>query len=172
MTWNGYMRSRFAFVAALGLFGVGPYAVDANPLDVGGMRVAWSHRDGAVIFDVSAPTTGWVAVGFNDVDSIIGADLVMMRIVDGALEVQNRFVVATGDHRPVEEIGGVSIVLGVEGELSEGRIGMRVVLDPRGEGSHHYSLAPGSEIVLINAYSVSPDFQHHSRMRRHVRVRL
>ncbi len=172
MKMNRRTRPRLAIALAVGLFGAGHEAVGANPIDVGGMHIAWSHGNGAITFDVNAPTTGWVAVGFNETDSIVGADLVLMRIVDGKVEVQNSFVVAAGDYRPVGEVGGVSIVLSTEGGLSDGRIAMRVVLDTRGAAPHHYALGPGSEIVLIAAYSVSPDFRHHSRMRRHVRVRL
>ena len=150
----------------------GSHAAYGNSIEVGGMSISWHHESQSVHFTVEAPTTGWVAIGFNDTDDIVGADLIMMRVVNGIVETRNWSVVAAGDPRPVEERGGASIVIGADGRIEGESIHFEVSLRSDGETPLHFPLEPGSELFLIAAYSVSTDFDHHSRMRRHLRVTL
>lgn len=164
------MARRWRRLLAWGLFGLSAGGAAANPVEAGGIRAQWRHREDTVEFTVTAPTTGWVAIGFNEVDSIVGAELVMMRAEAGGVYASHRNVLGAGDPRPVEQLGRASAVLAAGGAIASGRATFRLRL-------HHDlgappSLAPGSELVLILAYSVSPDFDHHSRVRRHIRVRL
>jgi hypothetical protein len=46
-------------------------------IEVNGMTVEWQHRNGAVIFTISAPTQGWVTLGFNDKDDIVHTNLIL-----------------------------------------------------------------------------------------------
>lgn len=144
----------------------------ANPIETGGMTVSWEHREDGIEFSLTAPTTGWVAVGFNDSDDIVGADLVMARVESGQSEARHFYVVRAGDPRPVESLGESSIVRNVDGRISDGVVEVHVRLDPALGPGRSFDLSPGTNLYLIVAYSVSQDFDHHSRMRRHVEVEL
>ena len=164
------MAKRWPRLVALSLFGLSAGSADANPVDVGGIRVQWRHSEDTVEFTVTAPTSGWVAVGFNEVDNIVGAELVMMRAEAGGVHASHRSVLGAGDDRPVELLGRGSAIVAADGAVASGRATFRLRL--RHDLGAAPSLAPGSELILILAYSVSPDFDHHSRVRRHIRVRL
>lgn len=55
--------------------------MEEKKIEVGGMTVEWSLQSGGrFICTVSAPTRGWVAVGFNTRDDIVGANLIMASV--------------------------------------------------------------------------------------------
>ncbi len=144
----------------------------ANPITVEGMQVSWEHRDTSVEFVVKAPTKGWVAVGFNEVDSIVGAELIMAGVKGDETQSEHFYVVGPGDPRPVSSLNRVSMVTNAKGSVDKGAIEVTLRLDSGVDLNRSLSLRPGTRLYLILAYSVSPDFDHHSRMRRHVAVEL
>ena len=116
-------------------------------IDVAGMHVAWRFVDDAIEFTATAPTTGWVAVGFNTKDDIVGANLVMGAVQHGILQIADKYVVDFGDPR---------------------RFRLPITASDR----YHLNLQPGTTLYLIAAYSMDDDFAHHSRMRKHVQITL
>lgn len=158
------------FVLALYWFVLFATNSTAHELEVDGMRISWSYREDEIEITLSAPTEGWVAVGFNTVDDIVGAELVMARTTGAETYAEHRYVVAPGDHRPVTSMGRLSMVKSAEGIVVDGRVEITLRLFPEHAALPEIRLNPGQRLYLILAYSVSPDFNHHSRMRRHVEV--
>ena len=146
--------------------------VRAASLEIEGMQVAWEHRDGGIEFILEAPTQGWVAIGFNEVNSIVGADLIMAGIRDGQTRAEHLFVEDFGAPRPVRDLGRASKVRSVRAQLQGESIAVALLLDQLVNAELSRDLHSGREIYLIVAYSISPDFDHHSRMRRHLAVKL
>lgn len=169
---------RSGLILALSTLGIlEPAAQAAMGVEAGGMRVTWDfvleEETGRLLrLVVRAPTEGWVAVGFNSVDDIVGAELVMARVVAGRAEADNRWVVAAGDHRSVTDLGMASRILSVQEGQTRVGIEMRIDLLPQVEEASRMRLERGTVLYLIVAYSVSPDFYHHSRFRRHIRIVL
>lgn len=125
------------------------------------MFASWVDEGPVLVVTLSAPTTGWVAIGFNRGPELAGARLVMAS-VQGATALAEEHVAAPPEHfrvddlrvRSAREVSGrtevtveVPRVRGVPGELR---------LDEASVGH------------LILAFSESDDFQHHSRMRVHL----
>ena len=50
------------------------------------MDFEWTIEEGKLSFALSAPTTGWVLVGFNKERTLQGARLVFLRLRDGKAE--------------------------------------------------------------------------------------
>lgn len=136
------------------------------------MSVNWRVVNDVIEFETSAPTLGWVALGFNATDDIENANLIMGAVVDGVARVEDRYVVAVGDHRQVEAIGGTNALMHASGEEQNGSTTIRFALPIKAVDDYHMHLQSGTEIYLIAAYSVDDDFAHHSRMRQHLRITL
>ncbi len=136
------------------------------------MTVSWQIEGDVIHITASAPTTGWLAVGFNTEDTIVGANLIMGAVVDAAVHVEDRYVVAAGDPRAVTELGGISAVDAPAGSESQGQTTISFRMPTQAVDAYHLALHQGSTLYLIAAYSVDDDFAHHSRMRRHVEVTL
>ncbi|MBX2796950.1 MAG: hypothetical protein KTR31_04750 [Myxococcales bacterium] len=128
-----------------------------------GLQASWGVRGEELVVELDASTTGWMVVGFNDRDHIVGADLTFARVVEGRGELFDHHVFGVGDHRPH----------GNEGRLlahaqREGRTALRFALPLKPAQGR----ALAGDLWLVLAWSVSPDLDHHSRVRRHVQIRL
>ncbi len=135
-----------------------------NLVEQGGVVFAWRIEDGVLHGMMEAPTTGWVAVGFNDVPQLRGTRLIMGAI-DGRVVVE--------EHRAlVPDHVRTAIVPGATGSEQGGRstLVFAIPLDPGRPGE--VVLKPGMSVHLTLAYSRSDDFFHHSSMRTAVGVTL
>ena len=159
------------------LSAIGNGAADEQPgnrqrggsLAIEGIEVAWAFTDALLTVTVSAPTGGWVAVGFNSRDDIVGSELFMAARQGESQVAEQHAVTRAGVHPPVENLGRRSALVNYtidqrSSPLPSGTTA-RFTIDPARVPA--VPLTPGSEVVLILAYSVSPDFDHHSRVRRH-----
>ncbi|MGB0521392.1 MAG: DOMON domain-containing protein [Flammeovirgaceae bacterium] len=138
-----------------------------NTLAVEKMNIEWEREADLIHFKLTAPTTGWLAVGFNDKNDILHADLKMLRVKHGKTEGLDLYVVGFGNPKPDDTLGGTNSLLRLSGseQKNQTRISFSIQLD-----DEHYSdgkLNFSKPIWFIAAYSVSDDFGHHSIMRRH-----
>ncbi|MEL6588524.1 MAG: DOMON domain-containing protein [Bacteroidota bacterium] len=137
-----------------------------------GMEVSWQIEGSKVWIEVHAPTTGWLGISFNQSEEIVGSYLLMGRIQDGKAEVVEHYTLARGDYRPISMLGGGEAVQDVSGGERDGSSWIRFSIPIDGDGPYRRTLGLGSEHVMQMAYSQDDDFQHHSRMRTSVKVRL
>ncbi|MEO0573429.1 MAG: DOMON domain-containing protein [Bacteroidota bacterium] len=147
--------------------------VFGQDISVGGMDITWEFMGTDEIrFTATAPDDGWVALGFNDKDDIVGCNLIMVSVHDEAIISEEFFVKGVGDPKPVYTVGSSSqhqVTAGSEkGEKTTISFSMPTVkIDDK-----HYNLRKGDVIWLICAYSMEDEFDHHSRMRKHIKITL
>ncbi|MDR2549299.1 MAG: DOMON domain-containing protein [Desulfobulbus sp.] len=86
-------KSAFALLgaASLSLLLAGNlHAVEyQHSLTAGQMSFAWSVAGDNLAVKLSAPTTGWVAVGFNPTDTMKDANIVIGYVKDGKVEISD-----------------------------------------------------------------------------------
>lgn len=130
-----------------------------------GFTLEWTHISGGVEFSLTAPTTGWVAVGFTEGQSIVDTNLIQGCVEKGKVIVQDQFVTGFGEHPPVEALAVQSRISQIKGLEKNGSTTISFVIEKEKLDNLHYNLAEGKEINVWLAYSVSDDFDHHSRKR-------
>jgi hypothetical protein len=145
---------------------------DAKHLEVNGMTIDWQHRNDRVFFSLSAPTEGWVTLGFNEKDDIVGTNLIFCRVISGKVEVADHFVVGMGNHQPTEKVGGTSVFKDISGEEKGGKTTVSFSMPVEASDKFHFDLTRGTSKWFICAFSAEDDFYHHSRMREHRQVKL
>ena len=136
-----------------------------------GTTFAWSHRGGRLFGDLSAPTKGWLAVGFNDEPVLKGARF-LIGMVEGSVVRAEIHIADPPHHQPVESFGGLSDIRDLQGQHESGRSRLAFSLPHRSTDRFAVDLMPGRSIHLMLAWSHEPDFAHHSAWRRHVDVTL
>jgi DOMON domain len=146
--------------------------VSAGAVSAQGMSVRWAFSGDQVEFTLSAPTQGWLAIGFNESDALPGTYLVMGRVQAGKAEVVEHKTLAPGDYRPLHTLGGQASVSGVTGRETSSETVLRFCLPQWVADGLHRRLVPGSRWSLLLAYSREDDFQHHSMMRTHMPITL
>ncbi|MGB3544768.1 DOMON domain-containing protein [Rubrivirga sp.] len=149
-----------------------PPPIPTGTVSSGGITFSWAHIDGELRCRVQAPTTGWVAIGFNEVAGLAGTHLVMGAFVNGEAVVSDRTIVAPGDHRQIEDVGGVSELSQTSGTERDGTTEISFTLPVTTAHAGSHDLRQGTTVHLLLAYSVADEFDHHSRVRRHLTVRL
>lgn len=141
-------------------------------VELGGMKVSWKHHDDSITFTASAPDDGWVALGFNSSNSIVKSNLVMISVAGPIVVAEDFFVVGAGNPQPVYALGGKSQLLNVAGTEVGTSTTISFTFPTTAQDAYHYNLKKGEQIWLICAYSMEDEFDHHSRMRKHIQITL
>lgn len=149
-----------------------PSEQQQNMIEKNGMKVRWSFLNDRIYFDVSAPTSGWVAIGFNEKPGLEGTYLLMGHVTNGVAEVKEHFVVAPGDYRPMEAFGAPSVVTIGWGVEETGSTSLQFSIPIKANDAFRKQMSPASSLHLLLAYSASDDFQHHSIMRTQTKIQL
>lgn len=141
--------------------------------ELGPMQYRWEHRADRVFFEIISPDDGWLVLGLNEQDNIVGASLFFGGEQEGQEYFAERYVTGFGENSSFAEMGWTSRVEDVSlTKTADGRERLSFSLPHHPIADHEYDLSPGQSVWLILAYSVSDDLGHHSRFRRHVQLSL
>ncbi len=129
-----------------------PVPPDFRSVSSGGMELSWRVAADALEVKVSAPTTGWVAVGFDPSRMMKDANILIGYVDGSSIVVTDQFGVATTSHRLDEAIGGRTDVTVIGGSESDGvtELHFSIPLDSGDERDR--VLTPGSEYTVILAH--------------------
>jgi hypothetical protein len=93
-----------------------------------GMAVRWRFEDTDLRMEVSAPTTGWVGIGFDPRVAMRDADFKIGYVAANNVTITDDYGVANGAHRPDQEIGGSNDIIESEGSEQDGRTTIRFLV--------------------------------------------
>ena len=141
-------------------------------IEKNGMKITWTYEGERIHFTISAPTQGWVTIGFNQSTHIKGAYLLMGRVVDNVAEVVEHYTLQPGKYVPIETLGAMPSVDHAKGNQTGKRTEISFSLPIIPGSQYQKSLKAGNEYIMIMAYSQEDDFQHHSIMRTSVEIEL
>jgi hypothetical protein len=143
---------------------------DLKQVSVNGMTIKWEVQSNDLVFEVFAPTDGWVAIGFNPKNNIVGTNLIMGASKPEETIVEDQYVIAAGVHKMTQALGGVTAIRNFSCiENNSGTI-LKFSIPTRQTDKFHYRLMEGTKIWLICAFSQENDFNHHSIMREHIEI--
>ncbi|MEQ9403011.1 MAG: DOMON domain-containing protein [Cyclobacteriaceae bacterium] len=134
-------------------------------LETEGFKLIWQFVDDKVSFRLSAPTNGWVALGFTHGTGIVNSNLIQGAVIDDEVIVQDQYVTGFGEHPPVEALAVASCISEIQGIEAAGITTISFSILKQARDKLHYNLTEGVEINIWLAYSVSDDFSHHSMKR-------
>ncbi|MGL4598653.1 MAG: DOMON domain-containing protein [Bacteroidia bacterium] len=137
-----------------------------------GMRVRWHYKNERVFFEMSGPSSGWVAIAFNTGPDMTGAYLLMGRVVDGKAELVEHYTSAPGNYGPITMLGAEAQVADVDGSEKGEYTAVSFSLPVKALSKYQRDLNEGLSYTMTLAYSREDDFQHHSMMRTWVAVVL
>jgi hypothetical protein len=118
-----------------------------------GIEVHWQNDGSTLYVGLIGPGTGWVAIGFDPVRRMQGANIIIAAVVNETLQIQDHFGTAQTAHR--EDV--VSQIIEAAGREIEGRtfVEFSYPLDTGEEDDK--PLVPGSELSIILAYHRTSD---------------
>ncbi|MEM6807432.1 MAG: DOMON domain-containing protein [Bacteroidota bacterium] len=141
-------------------------------LEKNGMLVSWEQKGSYWEFEMSSPSQGWMAIGFNEKEGLAGTNLIMGAIKEGKVELSDRYIIRTGFHVALTDLSVVEKLelIGGEEDKNGSRISFRIPM--KSQDYYHKNLHPASSFYLLLAYSQEDDFKHHSMMRTSVKITL
>ncbi len=137
----------------------------------GGMVFRWRHEGAVLRGQLSAPTPGWLAVGFNDAERLRGTCFVMAQVSEAPPRLELRRA-AVPDHGPVADAQVQRDLVLVSDSFGGGASRLDFDLPHRSGDALGVNLRAGAATYLMLAWSRSTDFGHHSAFREHQRVIL
>lgn len=121
-------------------------------VSIEGFELSWSAL-GLVEMTMSAPTTGWLAVGFGGGPAMDGSDLVIAYVDDdGEVHVRDDWGTGPVSHAPDTELGGAMDVSPEGGSESDGRTIVSFTRPQDTGGEHDFVIVPGSTVRLLVAW--------------------
>lgn len=141
-------------------------------LAVGGMEVHWEFYKDTITFTAVAPDDGWIGLGFNTQDAIKGSNLFLFNHTKNGDAAMEYYVVGPGNPKPIQSMGSQEQLITYTTQEIKGHTQVTFSLPTSALDDYHFDLKPNTSIWLICAYSMEDEFEHHSRMRKHVKVTL
>jgi hypothetical protein len=84
------------------------------------MTVSWSIDKDLIHVELTAKTTGWVAIGFDPEKAMQGADIIIGAVKKGKVRIEDHYGDRKRGHSKDEKLGGKTNVLNPAGEEVDG----------------------------------------------------
>ncbi len=148
-----------------------PISHNLRKVDVDGVRFSWFHRDARLCCELSAPTQGWMAAGFNDKAELHGTQFVIADL--GSLPPRVEWHRATPpSHHRLDELGGHSDLMVSAGRQESGYSVLDFSLPVQIPPPFALDLRAGAQVSLMIAWSLAREFDHHSAWHQHFQITL
>ena len=125
---------------------------EANSIIVDDFQLEWEIDGNAVTVTASAPTTGWVAVGFDPSAAMKDANIVIGYVEEDVLYISDEWGSGHISHSSDTELGGTDNVTGISGIESNGTTEISFSIPLDSGDSYDTTLIQGSTHKIILAY--------------------
>jgi hypothetical protein len=148
----------FLVGAALVIFGVTSMAQDyEHEVTSGDMSFAWKIDGDTLHGKMSAPTKGWVAVGFNPSNAMKDANFILGYVKGDEVTVVDHHGIRNNAHASDEKEGGAEDVTVVGGSEEGGTTTIEFTFPLKSGDSLDGELVPDGDTILLMAYGSDRD---------------
>jgi len=121
-------------------------------LETSDISIEWHVEDGELHMTVTAPTTGWVAVGFKPTQSMKDANFIIGYVSGSSVTVEDHFGYGIFGHKADTELGGTRDVTLKSGSEENGSTSLAFSLPLASGDQYDREIAVGEEIKVLLAY--------------------
>lgn len=126
---------------------------------VQGIELQWRTSDEYLYVNVIAPTTGWVAVGFNPTNQMADANIIIGYVDDdGEVYIRDDFGTSSGSHAADEGLGGTDDVDDEFGKEENGMTTIHFKIPLDSGDQYDQALTLGMQYPVILAYGSADNF--------------
>lgn len=115
-------------------------------------HLQWQVEGDTLNLQIAAPTTGWIAVGFEPTKKMKDANILIGYVSNGTASLRDDFGVAQVSHGPDTENGGSTDFSNLEGDEVDGVTVLSFSIPLDSGDDYDKKLTPGSKIKVIMAY--------------------
>lgn len=135
------------------------------------VKFSWRHHHNTLIGSLSAPTSGWLAVGFNELPGLRNTRFIIAVTSISPITAEEHLA-SVPDHKNVTELGLEPALQTAHGSYIDGRSHLEFQMSHKFADRPALSLAPGSRVQVMLAWSQATAFDHHSAWRKHFPLTL
>jgi hypothetical protein len=138
-----------------------------------GVTLQWRTDDDYVYINLMAPTTGWVAVGFDPVNAMQDANIIIGYVnSSGEVNIRDDYGTSPGSHAADTSLGGADHVMDHYG-MDDGSMTMLHFKIPLDSGDEYDKmLMPGNTYDVILAYGSADNFTGFHTMATSIEIEL
>lgn len=128
-------------------------------IKVDDMDISWEIVDDNAIFTISAPTNGWVSIGFEPTKMMKDADIIIAYVKDGVLNIEDHYGNGNVTHKPDIDLGGEDNVNPVKGIETDKMTTVTFAIPLNSGDKYDKVLEEGKNYTIIFAYGKKDDFK-------------
>jgi hypothetical protein len=139
---------------------------DYNSTTVSNITLQWKTDTlGMLHVKVSAPTTGWVSVGFHATTGMKDANIIIGYVSGGAASVRDDYGTAPNAHASDVSLGGENNVADLDGTEAGGTTEISFTIPLDSGDAYDRQLIEGNTYSVILAYGEDDDFDSYHTAR-------
>ena len=157
------MFFRIQAVLIFFLFFLGSQALAAeyqHSVSVNKMDFSWSLAGDQLAVKISAPTEGWVAIGFNPTSKMKDANILIGSVKKGKVKISDEYGKTAVGHSSDKKLGGSSDVTVVGGSEENGKTTLEFTIPLNsGDTKADNVIDPAADTAVIMAYGAADSFR-------------
>jgi len=132
----------------------------------------WKIDGEELIIILSAPTEGWVAVGFNPSKVMKDADFILAYVDGSRVHIEDHFGTGLFGHKIDTSIGGTDNVEVIEGKEEMGSTTVKFSIPLNSGDEYDKVLAEGDDVKVLLAFGDRDDLTRKHKRRTSVEIEL
>ena len=120
-----------------------------------GITLEWRDMGDSLEVVLTAPTTGWVGVGFDPVSQMEGANFLLGFVEDNVAEMRDDWGTGSFSHASDESLGGTADLTVDGGSESEGETTLEFTIPLDSGDDYDKALTAGQSVTVILAHGPS-----------------
>ncbi|MDT4762120.1 DOMON domain-containing protein [Sphaerochaeta sp. PS] len=133
---------------------------------------SWAFKDEEIEFTMTAPTTGWMALGFNPTRRMKDADYILAFVENGQVYLSDEFGTGLTTHRSDVTLGGEDSARAISFLEEKNRTTITFSLARDSKDLYDATFVPGEKCTVIAAYATSKNLSTKHRKRDSVDIIL
>ncbi len=126
---------------------------------------SWVFKADTIEFTMSAPTTGWIALGFNPTKRMKDADYILAYVENGQVYISDEYGTGNTSHRSDVSLGGKKSAKAIS-SIEEAKKTTITFSLPLNSGDQYDTVfVEGEKCKVLGAYSTSKNFSSRHRKR-------
>ncbi len=145
-----------------------------SSLSIDEFQIIWSVRESNLDITASAPTTGWIAIGFEPSAAMKDADILIGYVSGGEVFIRDDWGDNYTSHKPDIDLGGTDDVTIISGNEENGFTEIIFTIPLSSGDQYDHALEAGGTYTVILAYGSNDadDFEGHHEWVETVEIEL